>query len=643
MSNTISVTIRITSPDGSVRESALDKENLILGSGPGAAIQIADPKVSAMHLMLKVEKNGSIKAIDLGSEHGSHIGTNPIFAPTAVNSGDVINVGGSRVEVVFGPAAPAKVDVPAPVAVPPGLEPKGTRPAPKRNDFDFSNNQVELRSAIAAAPKLAPPRRPEAPVAQAPVTARAAANAPRLNPRVPFPIIGAAKAEAPKLGTHALQVALAWGDQLLGVQHYGDGYAVTIGEGRKNEFHVFSPGVGDGFTLATSKNGKLSVHVPRGANVEVFQGNDAGKQARIGQTNTIEVGLHDKVRVDVDNVSFLLRHVTPPAAVIVKRQKDDYGFMKAMSFMALLGIAVIAAMVFVPRSQSNPADNIDDKQMARAVALVIKKKTPPPPPMPKKAVEEKSGAEEGAKAKDEEGKFGKPQAEKEEADPSKKGAPVVDPNKKEKDRAKVSNMGLLAALKGKSGATSDVMGPGGLGSGINNAMGGLKGGAGIGDARGLGGMGSRGTGTGGGGTGLGLGGLGTNGTGRGAGGSGLDLGGKGHQTVTVVPGKTTVVGGLSKEVIARVIRQHQQEIKYCYESELNRTPGLAGKVAVAWVIGPDGSVAENRIQESSLGSSPVEQCMLGKIRRWKFPEVPGGGIVNVTFPWVFKPAGAGAP
>ncbi|MGQ0507032.1 MAG: hypothetical protein ACT4TC_17125, partial [Myxococcaceae bacterium] len=85
-----------------------------------------------------------------------------------------------------------------------------------------------------------------------------------------------------------------------------------------------------------------------------------------------------------------------------------------------------------------------------------------------------SGVAEGAKAKDKEGKFGKQEAKKDEADPSKKGSPVVDENKREQDRKKVMSAGLLGALGGASGAASNVFGPGGLGTGINNALGGLK-------------------------------------------------------------------------------------------------------------------------------------------------------------------------
>src|SRR5260370_8759862 len=119
-----------------------------------------------------------------------------------------------------------------------------------------------------------------------------------------------------------------------------------------------------------------------------------------------------------------------------------------------------------------------------------------------------SGMPEGAKAKDEEGKFGVPKARQEEADPSRPGSPIVEPRKREDDRKKVMTAGLLGAW-GKAPDASNILGPGGLGTGINNAIGGLKPGAGLVDARGVGGLGSRGGGVGGGRTALGLGGRAT--------------------------------------------------------------------------------------------------------------------------------------
>jgi hypothetical protein len=252
-----------------------------------------------------------------------------------------------------------------------------------------------------------------------------------------------------------------------------------------------------------------------------------------------------------------------------------------------------------------------------------------------------SGVKEGAKAKDKEGKFGKKEAKKPEAAPSKKGAPIVDAKKREEDRKKIMNSGLLMGLHGPEGAVSNVFGPGGLGTGLNNALGGLQGGAGMGDAHGVGGLGSRGAGAGGGGTALGIGGLGTKGNGHGRGGYGnIDLGGRGKGDTRIVPGKTIVQGSLSKDVIEKIIRKHQNEIKYCYEVELNKHPDLGGKVSVAFTIDGSGDVSEANVGETSMNNSNVENCMSTKIRRWKFPEPKGGGQVFVTYPWIFKAAGS---
>ena len=129
-----------------------------------------------------------------------------------------------------------------------------------------------------------------------------------------------------------------------------------------------------------------------------------------------------------------------------------------------------------------------------------------------------------AQAKEDEGLFGKKDKPKEDKVASTEGAPVVDKDKREEDR-KIAMEALAALGLGPESQVSDVMGPGGLGSGINNALGGLRGTA-MGDAGGAGGLGTRGTGAGGGGNGLGIGGLGS-GTGRGSGGNGnIDLGGR---------------------------------------------------------------------------------------------------------------------
>ncbi len=96
-------------------------------------------------------------------------------------------------------------------------------------------------------------------------------------------------------------------------------------------------------------------------------------------------------------------------------------------------------------------------------------------------------------------------------------------------------------------------------------------------------------------------------------------------------------GGLSKDVIAKVIRRHQNEIKFCYEQKPQQ---LTGKVAVHFWIEADGLVKEAAVAETTLQNATVEQCMVGRIVKWRFPEPLGGGKVSVTFPWIFLPAGS---
>ncbi|HXN55852.1 MAG TPA: AgmX/PglI C-terminal domain-containing protein, partial [Myxococcales bacterium] len=140
---------------------------------------------------------------------------------------------------------------------------------------------------------------------------------------------------------------------------------------------------------------------------------------------------------------------------------------------------------------------------------------------------------------------------------------------------------------------------------------------------------------------LGIGGLGTKGSGGGRGGYGdLDLGGRGKEETQFIPGKTTVVGGLSREVIDRIIQRHFNEIKYCYEKELAKNPALYGKVAVLFIIDGGGKVSDALVQQTTLSSEPVESCMVNHVRRWAFPQPQGGGTVEVTYPYVFKATGS---
>ena len=627
MSEGAPIILRLTTAEGAVRDISLAEEMLVLGSGPAAGLRVNDPAVSSLHLLLKRHRD-MVLAIDLASEAGTQLGDTLLHAPRALGHGDVLRLGRSRLAVYFG-SAPAAAQGPVQVPHRPEGAPVrvGAVPVPR------------VRGAAALAmdpvPRVLPVRRPAVP--------RAEASAWRL-------LLGPLPAAlVPTETRRILQAALIWGDQLLGVEQLADSRPLTVGEnGEESVFQVFHRGLGAAFELARVEDGQLRVTVPEGAEWTVFEGTHPVPIADIRAEGRLKLGgggaevvlptLQQSVRVRFGHLSLLLRWVRPP-----RRAGLLPGGMEALRFAALLlGSALmfaglITAVKLAPPVRARPWDALADTQ--HWVSLV--RRPPQPPPRPKVGdKKEDGGADEGKAAPDEEGKVGKTDQTRREAEASKKGSPAVDPRAREAARTRAFHGGLLGALRGQ--AMSDVVGPGSVGTGMNHAIGGLRAGPSTpGTQQGFGGLGGKGMGLGGGGEGLGIGGAGTVGLGQGAGGYGrVDLGGRKKDSVRIVPGQTTVVGGLAREVIARVIQEHQSEIKYCYEVQLNRSPSLAGKVTVLFTIDGAGTVSDAQVSETTLGNADTERCMLSKIRRWKFPEPAGNGLVKVNFPWIFKPAGA---
>jgi len=221
---------------------------------------------------------------------------------------------------------------------------------------------------------------------------------------------------------------------------------------------------------------------------------------------------------------------------------------------------------------------------------------------------------------------------------------AIDPNSKEL----VKRTGLLAVLGRGGGGLSTVFGSGGLGGDLRGAVGNMFGPV-VGDSQGLGGLGIRGSGSGGGGQGetIGIGAVGTKGRGGGLGSYGTGVGGlgkKGDRDVNIATGNAVVMGSIDKELIRKVIQDHAAQIRYCYEQQLAVNPRLQGKVSIKWVINADGSASNPQIDGSgtTLEDAKVHECMMSRIMTWAFPKPKGGGIAVITYPWILRSSGGAA-
>jgi hypothetical protein len=113
-------------------------------------------------------------------------------------------------------------------------------------------------------------------------------------------------------------------------------------------------------------------------------------------------------------------------------------------------------------------------------------------------------------------------------------------------------------------------------------------------------------------------------------------------TAPIPLGKEAIIeGGLDRDLIAEVVNRNMGQVRFCYEQGLQGDPSLAGRVAIGWTIGGNGQVKTAGVDSTTLNSKIVEDCIVMRLRSWKFPLPEGGVDVKVSFPFVLRRTGQG--
>lgn len=140
----------------------------------------------------------------------------------------------------------------------------------------------------------------------------------------------------------------------------------------------------------------------------------------------------------------------------------------------------------------------------------------------------------------------------------------------------------------------------------------------------------------------GAGGYGTKGKGGGQAGYGrLTLVGSTGAAPIPLGQEASVASGLDRDAIAAVIQKNLGQVRFCYEQGLQSEPSLNGRVAIGFTIGGNGLVKSAQIENTTLNSKTVEDCLLLRLKSWKFPLPDGGVDVKVSYPFVLRRAGQG--
>jgi len=140
----------------------------------------------------------------------------------------------------------------------------------------------------------------------------------------------------------------------------------------------------------------------------------------------------------------------------------------------------------------------------------------------------------------------------------------------------------------------------------------------------------------------GAGGYGTKGKGGGQAGYGnLSLVGSSGATPLPLGAEASIAKGLDRDQIAAVINRNLGQVRFCYEQGLQGEASLNGRVAIEFVIGGNGLVKSAGVESTTLNSKVVEDCLVLRLKSWKFPLPDGGVDVKVTYPFVLRRAGQG--
>ncbi|HVP68233.1 MAG TPA: adventurous gliding motility protein GltG [Anaeromyxobacteraceae bacterium] len=673
----VPITLKVFRGEDLLRTEQFARDIIKIGRLSSAHLCLEDDRISRIHAVIEVA-HGSVSIIDMGSAEGTFVNGKRV-SRGPLRAGDEIGLGGLRIlvddPVVVRPqGAPANGAakggaangaVPAAPAPPERVASAAAEAAPAAREVALTPaeavpqapKELEPSAAFPAAGALAPAAAPAERAAQAPARAVEAPRAARARPAASR--ARALDADPADASDRGAEVRVLWGETLLDAGTYlRPRRPVTVGTGDDVDFLLGGAELpAKRFPILAYKDGEYRFRFAKGM---------TGGLTRRGQEIPVARLVKERKAVPDADVEGVFSVALPPdglawagfgsglrvEAFRVRPERMtpapwweriNYQFLNLFLVLLFLQGAFVVAATNFSREVDTVADDLF-KNPQRMAKFIIK----PPSEQPKsnpyleklqRELKKEQPGEMAERHKGEEGQMGKKDAPRTNA----RSAPrAIDPNAKDI----VKNSGLVGLIgRGKGGGLSTIFGQGGLGGDLKGAVGNMFGPV-VGDSYGVGGLGLKGTGTGGGGHGetIGIGGVGTKGRGGGLGGYGTGVGGLGHKAdrdVAIQTGQVAVLGAIDKELIRRVIQEHASQIRYCYEQELQRDPKLEGKVVVRWIINADGHVSSPQIDggATTLASDAVHRCMMDRIQSWEFPKPKGGGIAVITYPWILRASG----
>ncbi len=564
--------------DGQVREEVFTQATIRIGTAGQNHLRLTDPAVSRQHAAIEVMPNGEVRLTDFQTTSGTWLQGERVTSQVALRPGNEITVGGTKLVVDY--VADASV-----------LLAGSTLPA--------AVSQDDL-----------------------------------------------------KTGRFGVDVSLEWGDYPLQHGFYPSGTPVRVGEGPKDDFFVpeqvtGSPGFD--FLVPEGKFFRMDVSGDRVdadflVDDKIIRLPEMKRRGLVVSDSYVIIDHRTAARVRFGDFTFVVGLASQPK--VTKGSWWKRFSMREHMYLLLsllIHLALILLVALVPEEQmtatNDPYDR-DTRALRKVQVAMMERKV---------EEEEKKKEEEEAKKKFDETKDDGLVDRLDRNEPQERETSKLVVDNPENDRAVANNaltqvMGQQEAMLGRlldsagsglGGGTMGivVIGDNGIDADLASSLGAFGG------TMGGGGGGFQGTGAWGGGGEYapadlrGISGLGK----KDAEGASANVKfKKGSGAPQVFAGDISIKGELDRETVRRYIQTKMNQIRWCYQQELQKDPELDGQVKMQWVILPSGFTASVKVGESSLGNPTVERCIGERIATWRFPAPKGGNPVQVYYPFIFR-------
>lgn len=640
---------------------------VVIGSSGEVQMQLADASVSPLHAVIE-ERDSTYYISDLGSQGGT-VKNGLKLLEEPLRSGDEVHIGPYRLQFFIGvpkPVAPQSIVT----SSPPSALPEDAPPAPP---------VVKKPSVVfPQPPPVSPPKAASVIEAQPAVGMATVASVGRSYSGYkkikgqktfapPSEINDLKHTIKPGKGT-TIEVVVAWKERIISTHHFYEKQTVCIGSGKDNDIVV--PVLRSVKSFPLLKIGSMvTARIRPEMTGEFYQDetsiqfNELMRQNRLRNSKggyEIDIGQGEMLRLgfEGDLISVYIRYIEETPKPLMAPLLDLTASEITGVILAFL-VAGIFGLYMALYAPSRLAD--DDDLLEESLRMATINLTPPRPR--RQVVEMGETTQERKVVRDQQ-----PARQTQTPTADSAGAPgraaEVAPKQTPDQEKRVTSARPGAAIKTgeQDGASAQsqkpdptqvgmlsVFGSRGTQNQLDQAYTGggelqgmaqeATGTAGSSEDRAGDQLGTRLRDTGAGGAGtatVGISGVGTQGRGTGTTGYGVGgIGQRGSVEINVGGQGAEFVGSMDREAIRRVILNNIRAIRSCYERVLQRKPDLYGKIVLAWDIEAGGQVQRATVKSNELGDDEVANCLVSRLRTWRFPEPPENQIGHVNYPFVF--------